>query len=304
MALVSSLVLVAGVAYGGEGLVAGFRGGLQNAGLSRSTMDLATGTCFDVPGGDLRAEFSQVAVAGCQETHDGEVYATYRVPQRSGARYPGEEAMWRIAEEQCTRLQDGYTMDTWAVPRTVSSYFMTPSQHSWDRGDRAIACAFGSTDGALTESLRRDASSLNEHQLVYLRAANATSQALAGVPTTKLAEDLPSYRGWALRVSAAFAEHARLLKDHQWPASARRNVAARQRQLASAVRLWDRASRSSRAEVFWQNWGVAERASDLQVQTRDAKARAALGLDTTPPVHEETAERDARLGADPTPGAR
>ncbi|MCP3820738.1 DUF4190 domain-containing protein [Streptomyces sp. A3M-1-3] len=281
---VSTLFLVIGLAVGGaSGFRDAFEDGLEAGSRTRSTMDLTTGDCFNVPGGDLEAEVYDVTVVPCTEQHDAEVYGTHTLD----GTLPGPEALAAEADEQCWRLQDKYAMDPWAVPDHVDTYSYSPTSESWKLGDRLITCAFGSEDGPLRSSLKQEATSIDAHQLAYLQAAHPTDFVAADAPEAEIEEDLESYQVWAEEMSDTLTGQARQLRAHAWPASADKAVKDRIREIEGAQKHWAKAAGAADEETFWKHWEAADLALDIEVQAKDAKAREALGLDTTPPVYDD-----------------
>lgn len=167
-----------------------------------------------------------VDTVSCDEEHDGEVFANFRMASGS---YPGDSAITEAADDKCYTLQYAYAMDTWAIPENVDIYYFTPTRDSWSLGDREISCLFGNVDekGGLTGSLRQDETTLDADQLTYLKAAQVLNEAMESAPEEEYVEDdLPGHKEWATRVSAAITEQLGMLRGHDWPADAKDPVAA------------------------------------------------------------------------------
>jgi hypothetical protein len=114
---------------------------------SASVFDLSVGDCFDDPSSG--GEISSVDAVDCAEPHDNEVYALY---DYDGDSYPGEEAMSAAADEGCESRFEDYV----GIPYFDSELFsthLTPTQESWDRGDREVVCVLYEPEEKLTGSM-------------------------------------------------------------------------------------------------------------------------------------------------------
>jgi hypothetical protein len=123
---------------------------LVSACASDSVFSLSVGDCFDDP--TTSGEVSSVDLMECDEPHDNEVYAIFAY---DGDSYPGETEMGAAADEGC----EGRFEDFVGVPYLESDLYythLTPTQESWDTGDREIVCVLyepgekleGSMEGA------------------------------------------------------------------------------------------------------------------------------------------------------------
>ncbi len=143
-----------------------------------SVFALEEGTCFDDP--EETQGILEVEVVPCDEPHDNEVFATLQLtdPGDLGAvnaddtsadpnaeegdgedldevAYPGGAAVEGAALDRCTT----------AFPEPVAERYrdtdlvigvLTPSEASWQDGDREVVCFVSSPDGVLTGSLLED----------------------------------------------------------------------------------------------------------------------------------------------------
>jgi hypothetical protein len=258
--------------------------GLKEGASGNSTLALDKGDCFDSPDG-LEGMTYDVDPVPCAGEHDGEVFAVVTLP---GGAYPGDGSLTDTADDRCFALQDTYAMDGWAVPGHVDVFYFLPSRDSWRFGDREITCVFGHTEekGSLTGSLRSDESTLDSHQVAYLKAARVHNAAMDAVPEEEYVEDdLPGHKAWADGVADALTEQARMLRGHDWPAGARQPVADLVKDLDAAQEEWAKAGRAADADTFHEHYDKALELSDPQ---RSVTARKALGLATTPPAYEES----------------
>lgn len=108
----------------------------------KSAFDLEVGDCIvppEIAAGEA-IDVERVRTVDCSEPHDGEVVAVFDIEGNKGTpsardplklfRYPGEEAIWREAEQRC--------------PPKTSLYFY-PTEESWTQmGDREVACVLES----------------------------------------------------------------------------------------------------------------------------------------------------------------
>lgn len=112
-----------------------------------SVFALDVGTCFDDP--EQTQGIQEVELVPCDEPHDNEVFATFDL---DGEEYPGGPRVEDAALAGCTE----------AFPEPVAERFrdtdlvigvLTPSEDSWEDGDREVVCFLSSPDGMLTGSL-------------------------------------------------------------------------------------------------------------------------------------------------------
>ena len=98
--------------------------------------DLKVGDCFD-ESGSYGDEISTLPAVPCSEPHDFEAYAAFDV---SLSAYPGDEAMWELASEEC------YNRFAPFVGRDYESSVLDfstlhPTAESWAQNDREVICA-------------------------------------------------------------------------------------------------------------------------------------------------------------------
>ncbi|WP_373312984.1 DUF4190 domain-containing protein [Streptomyces capillispiralis] len=291
-AVLSSLGLALWVAALATGYAADVWEGVKDGTRGNGVLGLRKGDCFDSPGG-LEGWATEADRVPCAREHDGEVFAVVTVPDGS---YPGDAELTGTADERCYGLQDAYVMDRWALPATVDVYYLVPSRESWDFGDREITCVFGDRDAqaTLTGSLRRDASTLDAHQVAYLKAAHVLDDAVDKAPEAEFVEDdLPGHKDWAREMTAALAEQTRMLRAHEWPADARRPVRDLVADLDEAEGEWAKAAAAGDADTYYEHY---DRGWDLVDPDGSVTAREALGLASSPPEYDEETERDSESG--------
>ncbi|MBF0696668.1 septum formation family protein [Actinomyces bowdenii] len=119
-----------------------------------NSTDISVGQCLKDLGTSSQ-EVSQVPVVDCSEPHLYEVYAETEL---SGDQLPDQATMDSEAESAC--LGTGYS-DYVGVAFEESEYgttYLTPSQDTWDAGDRKISCLITSADGSeMTGSVKGSA---------------------------------------------------------------------------------------------------------------------------------------------------
>jgi len=258
----------------------GFKDGARDSRGSGVTFTVKKGECFNTPAGSLAGDAYDVDKVPCSGKHQAEVFAAFGLPAGG---YPGDDAITKSVEEKCYGLQGRYAMDSWAVPDDVDIYYFTPTRQSWRLGDREVICMFGNTDekGTLTGSLRRDATTLTEDQLAYLRADAVLYDALATAPDTRYIEDdMPGNRKWAARVVTALTGQSRQLRTHTWQDGAAKPVAGQAGALERARGEWRMAADAADAGTFQLHY---DRGGALLEGHAAVTARKALGLATTPP---------------------
>lgn len=262
----------------------GFRDAARGEGTAYS---LEKGQCFTTPSGSLQGVTYDVDEVSCEEEHDGEVFAAFDLP---GGAFPGDGEITREADERCYALQDTYAMDRWALRTDVDVYYLTPTSQSWRTGDREITCLFGNTDerGTLTGSLRNDGTRLDSDQHTYLVAEGFLNRAMDEMPVAEtVEEDLAGYQVWAGQMSQALVRETGMLRGHSWPADAERPVADLIGDLETARKEWGLAAEATDADTYYLH---LDKAFALIEADSTVTARKALGLDTTPPVYEESAD--------------
>jgi hypothetical protein len=274
----------------------GVKEGARESGENGGTFSVDKGECFNTPGGSLEGMAYDVDKVSCEGEHDGEVFANFEMP---GGGYPGDDAVTRAADDKCYTLQYAYAMDSWAVPDNVDIYYFTPTRESWRLGDREVSCLFGNRDekGSLTGSLRVDETTLDADQVVYLKAARVLNEAMDSAPEEEYVEDdLPGHKQWATRVSDALTEQAGMLRGHDWPADARKPVAALVKDIEAAQKEWAKAAGASDADVFYEHY---DKGAELIDSKKTVTARKALGLATEPPAgYEDDGGEEGGPGGD------
>lgn len=110
------------------------------------------GTCVNgiSPGAQITP--SATKPVDCATAHDGEVVGTIQYPHEGA--YPGEAALLDYAQAPCVEAFGTYVGSTFEASELdmIASY---PTDLSWGKGDRQLACIAGKTDGSsLTGSVK------------------------------------------------------------------------------------------------------------------------------------------------------
>ncbi|MEU2772690.1 DUF4190 domain-containing protein [Streptomyces sp. NPDC007162] len=275
-------LLVLMLATGGA---ADFWEGFKEGASDRSSLSLSTGDCFDTPDHALDDDLiTDVTPVACDEGHDGEVFATYRL---KGTAYPGDDAIGDSADDRCYGLEDTYVLDVWAVPDEVAVYYFTPSEDSWAAGDRDVVCVFGSSTsgGRLTDSYHQGPEAYSADQLAYLRAAHVLNAALDTAPDSEYIEDdLSGNKAWAGRMATALGKQTAMLRAHRWGAGTKQPVLALAADLDRARAEWAQAARAPDVGTFFPHYDKGYKLIDPH---RTVTVRDALGLTTVPPAYED-----------------
>ncbi|MFJ2056509.1 DUF4190 domain-containing protein [Streptomyces sp. NPDC087908] len=279
LSALSSLLLVVGIATGGLSTFwGGFKEGVEEASRSKSAFSLRTGQCF-TPDGRLDEYATDVTVVDCARPHIGEVTGGFKV---TGFRtWPGEDAIDAIAQKRCETVNGGYALDTWAVPKDVWLYYYLPSAQSWRLGDRTVTCVFAGEKKPFSGSVRSDASTLDDHQVAFLKAVNPIETVSYREPDEDADEDFAANKAWASELLATIETARAGLELRAWPAGAVPSVVALRKELGAASKEWLTLATAADAEAYWEAYDPAW---ESLPEDLGADARTALDLTGTPPV--------------------
>ena len=112
--------------------------------------DLQVGDCFD-DGDAYSDEISTLPAVPCNEPHDNEAYAAFNVSLDS---YPGDIAMWEMANEECYNRFESFVGRDYESSR-YDYFTLHPTSQSWAQNDREVVCAIYDMDlRKLTGSVR------------------------------------------------------------------------------------------------------------------------------------------------------
>lgn len=118
-------------------------------------MSLQVGDCFDDPE-DLEEVVFDVAAVPCSGLHDNEVFAVQPLGASFGDSYPGDDALSDYTHEVCSGVLFDSYVGTSYVDSSLEVFTFTPTQESWDEGDREFVCALYRLDLAKLTGTARD----------------------------------------------------------------------------------------------------------------------------------------------------
>ncbi|MER7518620.1 DUF4190 domain-containing protein [Streptomyces sp. NPDC126499] len=252
-----------------------FDKGMDEAAAERSAFSLRKGDCFRV---DVKRETyaTDVETVPCTTPHEGEVSGGFKVT--GFTKWPGEDAIDRIAEDRCQDVNSAYALDTWAVPEDALTYYYLPTKESWRAGDRAVTCALATEEAPFTRSLRSDESTLDAHQVHFLKQMNPIDDALFEEPEKDVDADLAGNKAWARKVHEAVTTAGDGLRGHTWPDGSAKPVGELAQKLEAAAPKWHALATAKDADAFWE---VYEDAYDALSTDSEKPSRSALGLTDT-----------------------
>jgi hypothetical protein len=96
--------------------------------------DLREGDCFNMPSGH---RVRSVDAVPCHESHDAEVYRTFRL---SAGDYPGDDAVLARAEQGCTRKFDEFVGTPYG-DSVLDVFYLYPAVETWNLGERGVTCS-------------------------------------------------------------------------------------------------------------------------------------------------------------------
>jgi hypothetical protein len=113
-----------------------------------------TGQCVNGTGTGANIDPSRIRTTACSDPHGGEVIGIHTVrTQDGGATYPGVSTVETAAAERCPQLFEAYVGIDYDASR-LEMIYTYPSEETWGRGDRQIACiATGSGGEQITGTL-------------------------------------------------------------------------------------------------------------------------------------------------------
>ncbi len=124
------------------GVIALF-GWVTTQGTTEAT-DLQAGDCFVMP--EAGEEFERLDTEECSLPHDGQIVESITVP--SNASYPSDfDAYWDTVYARCETAASNNVTRFESLPDNTQLLFFSPTEESWDAGDRGSLCYISSTDG-------------------------------------------------------------------------------------------------------------------------------------------------------------
>lgn len=117
-------------------------------------MELQAGDCFNDPSEFGDVVFTVDAVP-CSEAHDNEVYAL--IPfTLTGTNFPGVTALQDFAYEECSGQPFSDYVGNDYFDSALEIFTFTPTEESWDGGDRAVTCVLYNLDLTKLTGTARD----------------------------------------------------------------------------------------------------------------------------------------------------
>lgn len=107
-------------------------------------MALQVGDCFDDPE-ELDEVVFDVAAVPCAEPHDNEVYSLVPITA-FGPAYPGDTALQDFSYEACTAEPFSQYVGSDYFDSALEVFTFTPTEESWDDGDREVVCVLFKLD--------------------------------------------------------------------------------------------------------------------------------------------------------------
>ncbi|MGF1618782.1 MAG: septum formation family protein [Acidimicrobiia bacterium] len=101
-------------------------------------MAVQIGDCFNDPE-DLEEVVFSVAAVPCSEAHDNEVYSMIPVTGFDTA-FPGDEALQDFGYDACVGEPFREYVGTDYFGSALEVFIFTPTEESWNTGDREVAC--------------------------------------------------------------------------------------------------------------------------------------------------------------------
>ena len=112
-----------------------------SSGEETSVFDLEVGDCFSASEDQLET----VNVVDCGESHVYEVFYVFDHEAGGDEEYPGDQEILEYADTECQGpFEDFIGLDYQSSQWYITS--VTPSQETWDQGDREIVCTVNLED--------------------------------------------------------------------------------------------------------------------------------------------------------------
>lgn len=126
-------------------------GPTPTAGVVVEAGSLQVGDCIILPTED---QFDEVRRLECTAPHDGEIFFVGDHPDGD---YPSDEAFEAFVDAQCLPAFEAFTGSAYDDQEVLDIGWFTPTDGSWENGDRAVSCHLVPIDGGQTDRSWRDA---------------------------------------------------------------------------------------------------------------------------------------------------
>ena len=112
---------------------------------------LQVGDCIILPTED---QFDEVRRLDCTAPHDGEIFFVGDHPDGD---FPSDEAFDSFVDEECLPAFAAFTGSAFDDQDVLDIGWFTPTEGSWENGDREVSCHLAPLDGGQTSQSYRDA---------------------------------------------------------------------------------------------------------------------------------------------------
>lgn len=273
---VAVVALLAVGAVGCSEVVESAKDGAEKVARQRSVFSLSPGDCYNPNSKAVEGEALTIEMVPCGEPHEGQVVGEFKLDDAD--KFPGNDAIWAIADKRCPAEAAKFSPDTWALPKGVDIFYYTPTNESWTTGDRAVSCSYTKEKGTLTGSLKADANASKPQQTAYLSGSNAVYDALwTNQPEAENVEDdLDGYKAQAKAVAAALDAHVKGLNGIEGTETGKLRA-----RLEKTAAHWKKAANAADSDAFYVAYDPAFTGLD---PNETVAARKELGLATTVPA--------------------
>lgn len=118
-----------------------------------SVFSVRIGDCFDDDASEEEV-VSELAAVPCAEPHDNEAYAVFDLASGDDE-WPGDDSVLLEASQGCFDRFEAFAGIAYA-DSALDFFPITPTEESWDAGDREVICAIYNLDLAKLTGSARD----------------------------------------------------------------------------------------------------------------------------------------------------
>jgi hypothetical protein len=95
-----------------------------------------------------QAELSEIPTVDCADKHDGQVVHTFEMP---GESFPSDTEWSEAIEEGCTQGFEEFVGTSYGESDLLVQD-LSPTEESWESGDRQVLCLAFVSDGSTSQS--------------------------------------------------------------------------------------------------------------------------------------------------------